>query len=226
MNNTKRIIRALQRISVGGDIKDKKGLAQELNALISQFEMQQLRHIDVSTLVYRFRDIVLKHNIQLPSDFYLLIKALSTIEGVGLKLDPDFNAFDQLRPYVIRIVRQRLHPKNLLKKLYFWLSDMSLLLQELPFDIKDILEKIKAGKVNVEIEHTGLTPVLNTLDRISNRIVFAIVLAAMIVGSSLIIVADIPPKWHNIPIIGILGFGLAGIMGSWLLFIILRRGKL
>jgi ubiquinone biosynthesis protein len=67
---------------------------------------------------------------------------------------------------------------------------------------------------------------LSSHDRISNRISFAIVLAAQIIGSSLIVLADIPPKWHEIPIIGLSGFLVAGVMGFWLLVSILRRGKM
>ena len=65
-----------------------------------------------------------------------------------------------------------------------------------------------------------------THDRISNRIAFAIVLASLIVSSSLIVLADIPPKWHEIPIIGLTGFVVAGFMGFWLLVSILRHGKM
>jgi len=67
---------------------------------------------------------------------------------------------------------------------------------------------------------------LFTHNRISNRIAFAIVLASLIIGSSLIVVSGIPPKWHEIPIIGLAGFIVAGIMGFWLLISILRRGKM
>jgi ubiquinone biosynthesis protein len=65
-----------------------------------------------------------------------------------------------------------------------------------------------------------------TLNRVSNRIAFAIVLAALIVGSSLIILSDIPPHWHSIPIIGLIGFLVAGVMGFWLLLSIIRHGRL
>ncbi|MCK5723198.1 MAG: AarF/ABC1/UbiB kinase family protein, partial [Gammaproteobacteria bacterium] len=67
---------------------------------------------------------------------------------------------------------------------------------------------------------------LSTHDRISNRLAFAIVLAALIIGSSLIVLSDIPPKWHEIPVIGLAGFMFAGVMGFWLLVSILRRGRM
>ena len=78
----------------------------------------------------------------------------------------------------------------------------------------------------IEFEHRGLQALGAALDRVSNRIAFAIVLAALIVGSSLIVLSDIPPHWHDIPVIGLLGFLVAGIMGFWLLLSIIRHGRM
>ncbi|MBW1933361.1 MAG: AarF/ABC1/UbiB kinase family protein, partial [Deltaproteobacteria bacterium] len=58
------------------------------------------------------------------------------------------------------------------------------------------------------------------------RLAFAIVLASLIIGSSLIVLSGIPPKWHGIPVIGLAGFIIAGVMGLWLLVSIIRRGSM
>jgi len=71
-----------------------------------------------------------------------------------------------------------------------------------------------------------MEPLLSTFDRVSNRLAFAIVLASLVIGSSLIVLAGIPPKWHGIPVIGLAGFVIAGVMGFWLLISILRRGSM
>jgi len=78
----------------------------------------------------------------------------------------------------------------------------------------------------MEFEHRGLDPMFFTLDRISNRIAFAIVLASLVIGSGLIVLSGIPPKWHEIPVIGLIGFIVAGAMGFWLLISILRSGRM
>ena len=100
------------------------------------------------------------------------------------------------------------------------------LLKEIPGEVREILRQAKHGKVKMEFEHRGLEPMLSTHDRISNRLAFAIVLAALIIGSSLIVLSGIPPKWHEIPVIGLAGFIIAGVMGFWLLVSILRRGRM
>ncbi len=78
----------------------------------------------------------------------------------------------------------------------------------------------------LKLEHRGLLPMERSLDRVSNRVSFAIVLAAQLIGSALIVLSDIPPRWYGIPIIGLAGFLVAGIMGFWLLISIIRHGKI
>ena len=82
------------------------------------------------------------------------------------------------------------------------------------------------GEVKINLKHRGLDSLTRKLDQASNRVAYAIVLAALIIGSSLLVLADIPPHWHEMPIIGIIGFVGAAVMGFWLLLSILRHGKM
>ena len=99
-------------------------------------------------------------------------------------------------------------------------------MRDLPEELRSILSQLRQGKMKLEFEHRGLSELRAVLDQMSNRISFAIVLAALIIGSSLIILSAIPPKWNDIPIIGLVGFLIAGVMGFWLLLSILRLGKM
>lgn len=89
-----------------------------------------------------------------------------------------------------------------------------------------MLTLTRQGKIKIEFEHRGLENLYVHLEQATNRIAFAIVLAAQIVGSSLIVLAGIPPTWNGIPLIGLAGFLLAGVMGFWLLISMLRHGKM
>ena len=98
--------------------------------------------------------------------------------------------------------------------------------REIPGEVRSILKQAREGKMKIEFRHSGLEPLLNTYNRGANRLVFAIVLAALIVGSSLVVLSGIPPRWHDIPLIGLAGFILAGVIGFSLLVSILRRRKM
>ena len=92
--------------------------------------------------------------------------------------------------------------------------------------MRAILSQIRKGKMKLEFEHLGLEKLHEALGQASNRIAFAIVLAALLIGSSLIVLSGIPPKWFDISIIGLAGFLMAGVMGFWLLVSILRHGRM
>ena len=155
-----------------------------------------------------------------------MIKALSTIEGVGLLLDPELELITLAEPYIKKIKKERLRPGRLAEGIGETSGEFLKLIQDAPEEVRGILRQLRTGRMKIVFEHRGMERLATALDKISNRIAFAIVLAAQIIGSSLIILSDIPPKWHDIPIIGLAGFLIAGVMGFWLLVSIIRHGRM
>jgi len=182
--------------------------------------------MDLGKLLHQLLEMAARHRLTVPPDLFLIIKALSTADGFGRVLDPDFDATERAAPFVRRIQLQRLHPKRVAEDIYDSGSDFLHLIKEIPGELREILRQARQGRVKIEFEHRGLENMLSTHDRISNRLAFAIVLASLIIGSSLIVLSGIPPKWHGIPVIGLAGFIIAGVMGLWLLFSIIRRGSM
>jgi ubiquinone biosynthesis protein len=99
-------------------------------------------------------------------------------------------------------------------------------MQQFPKDALEITTLLKSKKLSLNLEHRGLETMLSTYDQISNRVSFSIIIAALIIGSALIVISDVPPLFYGISLIGIVGFLTAAIMGMWLLIAILRKGRL
>ncbi len=167
-----------------------------------------------------------RHGLRIPMDIFLLIKAVGTFESVVRELDPGFDILKETKPYVRKVRINRMHPSRLTRNLVD--SGLSALdfIKELPEDLKSFVQAVEKGKARLAFEHHGLGPLIQGLERVSNRIAFAIVLAALIVGSSLMVHARLPPTWNDIPVIGLVGFLMAAIMGFGLLVSILRHGKM
>jgi ubiquinone biosynthesis protein len=180
----------------------------------------------VRDLFDRFGRITTENHLRFVPGFYLLFKALITIEGVGLLLDPTFNLTHEVEPYARRLMRDNPRLKYLPFDVYFTLMDMASLLKDLPFEVKDLMRMVKAGETRIQFEHRGLDSLATKLDQIVNRIVFAVVLASLIIGSSVVIHSGMPPFIHGVPLIGVLGFGIAGLLAVWLLFSMIRNKKL
>jgi len=177
-------------------------------------------------LLHQILDLISTHRLRMPPDLFLMMKALATVEGVGLSLDPDFQMVDHATPFIRRVRMEQFHPKRVAQDIKKSGSELVRLMQEIPGELRGLLKQIKRGKVKIEFEHRGLEPMLITHDKISNRIAFSIIIGALIIGSALIVLSKTPPFMFGISIIGIVGFVVAGLMGMWLLIAILRRGKL
>ncbi|MDH3346965.1 MAG: AarF/UbiB family protein [Desulfobulbaceae bacterium] len=205
---------------------DRNGLSLDLGDLMDRYLYLPLGEMHVGKILQDLLFIVSKHQIYFKPNMYLMIKALSTVEGVGQVLDPGLELIRVAEPFMRRIKTGRLSPRRLLEEVGDTGGNYLGLFRTLPEDIRTILSLLRGGKMKIAFRHSGLEGFENSLDRISNRIAFAIVLASQIIGSSLIVLSGIPPKWHDIPVVGLGGFLLAIIMGFWLLLSIIRHGRM
>jgi len=224
--NAKRMTHSLIRLSQLESAENVESLEADIADFVEQHLYRPLKDIRMGSLLTQLIQLLIRHNLKIPPVFYLLDKALITVEGNGRRLSPEFDIIEHMKPFVRQLLSERLSVRKLRKDLYTASMDWEAVLRELPTDTMSIINKIKQGKIRIEFEHKGLEPMLRTHDRISNRIVYGIVLSSLVIGSSLIVLSGIPPKWHEIPIIGIVGFLAAGAMGFWLLVSILRYGKI
>lgn len=220
-----RIIRTLSQLATQRIVNIDR-LEYEVTEIIEQYSSASLSEIKVRDLLDRFGRITAENHLRFVPGFYLLFKALITIEGVGLLLDPAFNLAREVEPYARRLMRDNPRLKYLPFDVFFTLADMASLLKDLPFEIKDLMRMVKAGETRIQFEHRGLDVLALKLDHAVNRMVFAIVLAALIVGSSVVIHSGMPPLLHGVPFIGVFGFAIAGLLAVWLLFSMLGNKKL
>ena len=155
-----------------------------------------------------------------------MIKALGTVEGVGRLLDPEFDMFAHATPFITRVKLDRYKPERIADDAFDLASKLLQFLRQFPKDLLDLGHLIRHQRLSLRIEHRGLETMLATHDRISNRLSFSIIIAALIIGSALIVISETPPLIYGISLIGILLFFAAAIMGIWLLVAILKKGKL
>lgn len=221
-----KVVDSILNLTEYDDSPDYHSLERDVTEFMDKYCYRPLKEVKLGNLLHQLLELTTRHCLNIPPDLFLMIKALSTIEGLGTKLDPDFDVVKQAAPFVRRLHLKRFNPRRIVENMADSGSEFYHLLQEVPGEIRDILKMIKRGTIKMEFEHRGLKPMLATHDRISNRLVFAIVLASLIIGSALIVLSDVPPKWHDIPVIGLIGFLFAGVMGFWLLILILRSGRM
>ncbi len=224
--DARRAVDAILRITNYSSEPDREALERDIAELMDQYLYLPLKDIRTAKLLQQALEISSRHKIFLKPDLFLMMKALSTSETLGRMLYPDFNLIEHARPFVRKIYLGHFSPRRITEEFLDSGSQLVGLIKDIPGELHDILKLTKEGKIKIEFEHRGLDSLLFTMDRISNRIAFAIVLASLIIGSSLITLSNIPPKWHEIPIIGLAGFIIAGVIGLWLLLSIMKRRKM
>lgn len=170
-----------------------------------------------------------KHRIEFPSDFALLGKTMLTMEGIVKKLDPGYNMLAAAEPLGKELIRRRYHPSAVADRLWESGAKYAEVMGELPVSVRDLARLIQKGKLRLQITIPQLDSFLKKMDKVGNRLSYSIVLlsfsiimSGLIIGSSIVHQAN--AIW-KLPVLEI-GFGIAAIMVLWLLYSIIRSGKL
>jgi ubiquinone biosynthesis protein len=155
-----------------------------------------------------------------------MIKALTQVETIARMLHPEFDLMTAAEPFIKEVKLARFKPARLFGDLSQLAEQSYEFLTDFPKDLLEISHALRQRKMSLTLVLKDLDKMLCTHDQISNRISFAIIIAALIIGSALIVISNTPPLFHGISMIGLIGFLAAGFMGIWLLVAIIRKGRL
>jgi len=210
------------------DEVDADRLKADLTALVDKYSGLPLKRVNLKSLFEELTAAARRHRAILPRDLVLLGKSLVTMGGVALDLDPDMSMVDAVRPKVQAIVAEKASPKHILHHAVTSAYHLANLAEQGPRELRHLARKIMRGRLQIVFRHENLERPVAELDRASNRIAFALVVAATILGSSILILSHIGPNvpGTEVPVLGLLGFVVAGFLGAWLAFAILRSGRL
>ncbi|MGG6314173.1 ABC1 kinase family protein [Paenibacillus macerans] len=226
--STEGMVRAILRMGLVDEAADTAGLRMDLERLRDRYYDIPFAEIQVGQALTDLFATAQKHQIVLPADFLLLGKALLTVEGVAVGLDPDLRILDMAEPFGRKLLRDKYGSRRLGKKLIEGAVELTDSLVDLPQQVRRLSGIIGKGKMKMEMELPEMERFLRKLDQISNRLSFSIVLLAfsiimvgLIIGSSL---SRMPTMLWNIPAIEI-GSVVATLMFLWLLYSIFRSGR-
>jgi ubiquinone biosynthesis protein len=205
---------------------DKDQLRRDVDDLLEAYPAAMLRDLSIGGLLHDALAVMHRYRLQFPVDLMLLARAFVTTEGVGRQLDPSFKLIEQARPLVVEILRDRFSPSAVAAGVSELGRELGQALQSVPRDLVQIVEKARDDRLQIQFVHRNLEHFVQEVDRSTNRLSFAIVIAALIVGSSLIVQRGGGPQWWGMPALGLVGFVAAGLFGLWLAIGILRSGRL
>lgn len=204
---------------------DLRSFQRDLRELIEPYHGRPLKDLRIGEILREASQIALHHHVRVPPDLMLLARSTLEVEGLTRQLDPDFLILDEATPYARKLLLGRLDPRRQARLAWRTARDLRDFVRAVPAQITRIFQKMIEGKFAVDFVHQGYEPMLDELDRSSNRVSFSVIIASLIVGSSLIVLAGRGPLLWDFPVFGILGFLLAGVLGFGLAIAILRSGR-
>ena len=198
---------------------DRNELQADITDLVEDSLGQSVAEFNLSVTLTGLLDVIRRHHILLPSSLSMLLKVLVMLEGTARRLEPQFSLAELMQPFCVESMKRRLSPGHLGRRLGHTLSEWQRLADNLPRDLSEILARVRSGTFNINLHHRRLETTVN-------RLIIAILTAALILGSSLLWSMRAPPEIAGISVFGALGYAVAAWLGFRLIRAIHKTGDL
>ena len=205
--NTHNIIKQLIYMDIITSSQNTPELRADIDDLLNLYYGAELKNMD--GLMEDLLKAMIKNNVVLPREFVMIGRGIALIEDTGKKLDPKFNAATELRKLSKSIVINKYKPERIGKLALNYLLQIEHLAKDLPERINSTIYKLEEGNIEVKLKHEGIS-------ELANQLSVSLILAALIVGSSLALLEDTGPRLFDIPILGLIGFVFSALLGAYL----------
>ncbi len=231
------VMDALMDAGLINEEMDLKAFRSDLKDVSESFYGRSLQNISVKDVYDQVMDLVLKYHIRLPRNLLLLLKTFIQTEALGKILGSDASILEVTKPFAKQLLQRGLNTRSMMRNLDRETRTLSGYARSMPKYLNDILRQTAAGKQRVEVRHSGLEDVQSHLERGVNRLTVGLIIAASIVAGAMILnsgqrVMDFTFGFFGLQtvsltaILGVIGYAVATLLGIWLIFSILRSGRL
>src|SRR5215208_3179501 len=219
--------RRLGELGVRYDRAREDEFRAELRELFYRYYGASLSEIDPLQVIREAFQLIYSLNLRLPTRFVLLDKTIATLGAVGIELYPDFNVFEVAKPYARGLMLGRFTPQRVISRARKEGWQLAQIAYDIPYQVHDFLEEIRDGQIEVGFVHKGLDQFMHKVDVGVNRLVIALIVVGGLIGSSLIgAFTTTGPQFLGVNVLSFIGFVLSGVLGVWLLYAVVRRGRL
>jgi ubiquinone biosynthesis protein len=194
-------------------IESETQLDRDIQEMFGKISGASLKNLDFFQLSSMLKSIFKKNGLLFPPYVYLLMKGIVLIEVIGRKLDPELNILELIDPLALKVAQKRMSPRYWINKGMKDFRHLKRTWSEIPEEMLALLQKVKQEEFKLNHQLLGLSKLTKSLD----RLVLALIISALSIGSSILVLADMPPKVYDIPVLGFLGFIISFIIGIWIL---------
>lgn len=218
------VTRAVLQIGIATQHVNREELRRDISRLQQKYYGMPLSQIQMGQALAELVQLSFKYQVRVPPELSLMVKMMMTIEGLLTRLDPGLSIVELAEPFGRQILRKRFTPQKLKQGLWDMFIDHFLVARNLPRKVETIACLMEEGELKVKLEHTNLNRITAIIDVVSNRVSLSIIIAAIVVGSSLIVATRREGFMPGFPLVE-LGFFSAVVLGLFLAYSIIRSGK-
>lgn len=222
-------LRGLEGLGVRYATEVRGDLVQELREFLQKYSGLTVGEFSLGQALSELISLARRYRVSMPPVFPLLTKALVTAEALARSIDPTINVYELAQPYARRLLLQRYEPATILEKTQERAVEYARYLEDYPEQLRQVLAELEDGTLEVRLQHGGIDDLTGQVDVLANRLVFALVTGALLIGSSVIgAFASSGPQVPilGVPVVAFVGFTLAALMAALLLVVIYRSGRL
>lgn len=219
------VIAALEKLDVHISPADLDSVKDDLYLVLLDYREMRLERVNFAVAIRGLTDTLRRYHIRVPSNLMLMMKVVVMVMDIGTRLDPSFNFDQRIRPYLARIIAQQRFSPETMAKTVWSLADAAEGLLAIPGNVNETLKTLSEGTVTIELEDTDLGKIVGVIDRTSDKLIVGLVVAAIVVGSSLVLrVADLPIPGY-VTTLAVVGYVFAVLVGFYAVYNILRHGR-
>ena len=192
---------------------------------VAPFVGLSLKQTQSGALLWDLAKIAAKHHTPFPQDLIVFVKTLATLEGLGAKLDPEFNIMSQIEEFATELIADLYSPKKLQDQAIAIGRDLTSLLRYAPIQTRRLLNAALDGHLRLTFTSSDILKLSRSLDRTGSRLAVSIIIAGLLIGSSILTYGSNLNE-SNSGIIGLSGFILSGVLAFYIIISVLRAGRL
>lgn len=223
--DAERLPRRLRALGVRYPRQKEEELGERLGVILQRYSASAIGEIDAREVLREIFQTIYRLGITLPARWVMLDKALATLAGVALEIYPDLNVFEVARPYAVRMAAQRFRPDHMADRLRIDVGRYAEAFREYPFQVSELLDEFKDGDIGIAVRPEGFSEAVDKLQASANRLVLALVAAAMIIGSAVVAVFAHSAELVGLSLLAVPGLVLSLAIVVWLCVGIFRSGR-
>jgi len=223
VSDEKRVARALNQLMESEDVIPAEELEPAMSAIVKEYADIPAQDLHLAGMLFAMLQAIMAHGARLRPQLIWVTKSIAIQEEIARTLNAELNVMELASPYAQKLLTRKLNPFLQPRELYYWFTDAIDLVRDIPYDVGVVLREIRKGRLKIEFEHVGLEPIRRTIERVSNRMSLTIIIAALLMSSSVVVLAKVQPLVGNIPALGFIGYLIAIILSFVLVIDILRR---